>query len=92
MAPIPRNVHPAHKGRRRARATTILKQIHGEECKASFVDAAAYHGGRTFSVAVVDDKKRLTNCASIRTNDAVIAELAIALAIIDTNNEVIYSD
>ncbi|KAH7953035.1 hypothetical protein HPB49_003998 [Dermacentor silvarum] len=43
VAPLPRNVHPGHNaGRRKARASTILKQIYNDKIEASFLDAAAY--------------------------------------------------
>lgn len=94
VAPIPRNVHPEHnRGRRRARAATLLKQIHSEEHGVSFVDAAAYRGSRAFSAVVVDSKQQITNCASVHTDDPTIAEqVAIALAILEGEREVIYSD
>ncbi|XP_037512407.1 uncharacterized protein LOC119389277 [Rhipicephalus sanguineus] len=94
VAPIPRNVHPEHnRGRRRARAAAILKQIRSEERSVSFVDAAAYRGSRAFSAVVVDSKQQITNCASVRTDDPAIAEqVAIALAILDGERDVIYSD
>ncbi|XP_075734566.1 uncharacterized protein LOC119182143 [Rhipicephalus microplus] len=94
VAPIPRNVHPEHnRGRRRARAATLLKQIHSEEHGVSFVDAAAYRGSRAFSAVVVDSKQQITNCASVHTDDPTVAEqVAIALAILEGEREVIYSD
>lgn len=94
VSPIPRNVHPEYnKDRRKARASTILKQIQAEGRRACFVDAAAYWKGCSFSAVVVDSKQRLTNCASVRTGDPAIAEqVAIALAMLDDSSDVIYSD
>ncbi|XP_049269979.1 uncharacterized protein LOC119384972 [Rhipicephalus sanguineus] len=61
VAPIPKNAHPEHnRGRRGVRATTILKQTRSEERSVSFVDVAAYRGGRAFSVVVVDSKQQIT--------------------------------
>ncbi|KAH6934546.1 hypothetical protein HPB50_025250 [Hyalomma asiaticum] len=55
ITPLPRNVHPVHNaGRRKARASAILKQIHNDKDEASFVDAAAYRDGKAFAVSVVD--------------------------------------
>ncbi|XP_037508999.1 uncharacterized protein LOC119385361 [Rhipicephalus sanguineus] len=94
VAPISMNVHPEYnRGRRRARAAAIIKQIHSEERSVSFVDTAAYRGSRAFSAIVVDSKQQITNCASVRTDDLAIAEqVAIALAILDGERDVIYTD
>lgn len=88
VAPMPRTVHPERdRGRRRARAATILKR------SVSFVDAAAYRGVRAYPAVVVDSKEQITNCASVRTDDTVNAEqVAIALVILDGERDVIYSD
>ncbi|KAH6919409.1 hypothetical protein HPB50_029603 [Hyalomma asiaticum] len=43
VAPLPRNVHPVHNaGRRKARASAILRQIQNDKVEASFVDAAEW--------------------------------------------------
>lgn len=94
VAPLPRNVHPVHNaGRRKARASTILKQICKDKIEASFVDAAAYRDGKAFAVSVVDTLGKVINCASVRTTEPEVAEqVAIALAMQDGRRDRVYSD
>lgn len=94
VAPLPRNVHPVHNaGRRKARASAILRQIQNDKVEASFVDAAAYRDGKAFAVSVVDTLGKVINCASVRTTDPEVAEqVAIALAMQDGRRDRVYSD
>ncbi|KAH6936380.1 hypothetical protein HPB50_016440 [Hyalomma asiaticum] len=94
VAPIPRNTHPVHnEGRRRARATALLKQLGKGGTSASFVDAAAYRGGKKFTAVVVDQSGSTTNCATVRTTNPQVAEqVAIALALLNSRCDEVYSD
>ncbi|KAH6943750.1 hypothetical protein HPB50_026365 [Hyalomma asiaticum] len=92
--PLPRNVQPVHNaGRRKARASATLKQIHNDNVEASFVDAATYRDGKAFAVFVVDTIGKLINSASVRTTDLEVAEqVAVALAMQDGRRDRVYSD
>lgn len=94
VAPIPRNMHPDHnRGRRRARAANLLRQIHNDQRQVSFVDAASCKGRQAFTIVTVDGRQGITNAASVRTRDSEIAEqMAIALALLDSSRDAIYSD
>ncbi|KAH6943271.1 hypothetical protein HPB50_018384 [Hyalomma asiaticum] len=94
VAPIPRNTHPAHnEGRRRARAKALLKQLGKGGTSASFVDAAAYRGGKKFTAVVVDQSGSTMNCATLRTTNPQVAEqVAIALALLNSRCDEVYSD
>lgn len=92
--PIPRNVHPDYnRGRRLARATAFLKRIDVKADDVSFVDAAAYRNNRAFAAVAVSSTQRILNSATILTRDPEVAEqVAIALSVLDSKREVIYSD
>lgn len=94
IAPVPRNMHPAHNvGRRRARGRALLAHVRSEHTEASFVDAAAYVLHEAFAVSIVDSNSRLICSATVRTSKPVVAEqVAIALAMLDSRRESIYSD
>lgn len=94
IAPVPRNMHPAHNvGRRRARGRALLAHVRSEHTEASFVDAAAYVQQEAFAVSIVDSNSRLISSATVRTSKPVVAEqVAIALAMLDSRRESIYSD
>lgn len=94
IAPIPRNMHPdLNRGRRLARATALLRRIDMKTDDASFVDAAAYRNNRAFAAVAVSSSQRILNSATILTREPEIAEqVAIALAVLDSKRNVIYSD
>ncbi|KAH6922951.1 hypothetical protein HPB50_020313 [Hyalomma asiaticum] len=83
VEPVPRNTHPVHnEGRRRDRATAILKKIRKHNTHALFVDAAKYTGRQDYVAAVTDAEGKLLTAASVRTRHThEAAELAIALAL-----------
>lgn len=94
IAPIPRNVHPEYnRGRRLARATAILKRIDMEADNVSFVDAAAYRNNQAFAAVAVSSAQQTLNSATILTRNPEVAEqVAIAIAMLDSKREFIYSD
>ncbi|KAH7947109.1 hypothetical protein HPB52_007540 [Rhipicephalus sanguineus] len=80
---IPRNVHPTlNEVRRKDRARALINKAKKHNTHALLVDAARYHGGQAFAVAVVDITGKLLNAATVKTWHAHEAEeMVIAQAL-----------
>lgn len=93
VPPLPKNMHPVyHKGRRESRAMVIQKKF-GNSKDAVFVDAARYKHRRGFTAVVIDHEKKCKTCVTASTvNIETAEEIAIALAISQTEADVIVSD
>lgn len=60
VAPVPRNMNPIYnQGRRKARATALLKAYCNDK-NARFTDAASYPDGGRFAVVVINSEKATT--------------------------------
>lgn len=94
VRPFPRNVHPVfNQGRRLARAKALLAEAATDSTEAAFVDAAQVASREAFSVAVIDAHERVFSALSVYTKNPEVAEqMAIALALLDPERSVIYSD
>ncbi|XP_077541084.1 uncharacterized protein LOC144153308 [Haemaphysalis longicornis] len=90
--PIPRNMHPNyHQGRREARAKT-LNQIYSRVPTTTYTDAAHYNVKRAMVAVVTDGCKHLTSASIPRATAKETEELAIALALTQTNTTTIVTD
>lgn len=90
--PIPRNMHPNyHQGRREARAKT-LNQIYSRVPTTTYTDAAHYNGKRAMVAVVTDGCKHLTSASIPRATAKETEELAIALALTQTNTTTVVTD
>ncbi|XP_075730280.1 uncharacterized protein LOC142772065 isoform X1 [Rhipicephalus microplus] len=92
--PLPKNTHPEHnRARREARAKSLQKRF-PPSSPAVYADAAEYVDHRAFVVAVVDGFQKLIASASLpnSTESLEAEEAAIALAIVHSSAEYIFSD
>ncbi|KAH7982362.1 hypothetical protein HPB52_004276 [Rhipicephalus sanguineus] len=86
--PIPKNMHPEYKERRKARVASLIK-AYGDTTGVTFVDAAEYQDGHRFAAATTQGGS-LRHAASIVTQNAETAEeVAIALAALDPDCDTI---
>ncbi|XP_077548763.1 uncharacterized protein LOC144162149 [Haemaphysalis longicornis] len=91
--PLPRNMNPEYnKGRRNARAKALI-DLHAKDGHARYVDAAEYQR-EAFAAAVIEASTgAVRTAASVRCTKAECAEeVAIALAIADTDCRTVLSD
>lgn len=93
VLPIPKNMHPAHhQGRRESRARDIQKKF-GHSMDTVFVDAARYRHKRAYTAVVINYEGKCLTSATVSTPHVETAEeIAIALAIAQTQADVIVSD
>ncbi|KAH9363038.1 hypothetical protein HPB48_014180 [Haemaphysalis longicornis] len=94
VKPIPRNMHPERNvGRRKARGARLLRLIHDENQRVSFVDTSFNKERKAFTVVVVDNEGTVVNAASVRTDRPdVDKQAAIALSLVDRSRPFVYSN
>ncbi|KAH7952893.1 hypothetical protein HPB49_002373 [Dermacentor silvarum] len=87
ISPIPKNMHPKiHKARRKARSEAHERYF-ARRKDVLYVDATTYKEHSGAVVSLVDHQLREINCASIKGNNILEVEEAIALAITHQGEE-----
>lgn len=94
IPPLPKNTHPENNRARREARAKSLQKCFPPNSPAVYVDAAEYVDNRASAVAVVDGFQKLVASASLpnSTDSLEAEEAAIALAIVHSSAEYIFSD
>lgn len=93
IKPLPKNMHPIHHEERRKARARALHAKYGKYNGAVYVDVAEYKDKDAFVIAVVDGRGRSIASGSVKTRSSETAEeAAIALAIANTESDLILSD
>lgn len=93
IKPLPKNMHPIHHTQRRQARARALHVEYGEYKAAVYTDVAEYKDKDAFVIVVVDRRGRLVASGSVKTRSSETAEeAAIALAITNSQSDLIFSD
>lgn len=92
VPPLPRNMHPVHHAQRReARARAIHKR-YGTLPSTAYTDAGSYPRRAATTATVIVNKEHRSSISLTRYNPLQAEEAAIALALSQTQVEVIVTD